>query len=100
MESHGYEVFTANNAERALYLFTTLTIDLVLTDHLLSNAGGIALASDMKSVKPHVPVVIFSGVVDPPCDLGAADVFINKLTPPDELFAKLDALLLRRRESA
>jgi CheY-like chemotaxis protein len=97
LETHGYQVFTATTAEKALYLFSTQTIDLVLTDHLMPNACGTALAGDLKRVKPHIPVVVLSGLPDPPRDLGAADMFINKLIPPDELFAKLDALLARPR---
>ena len=95
LETHGYQVFTATTAEKALYLFSTQTIDLVLTDHLIPNVSGTLLANDLKRVKPHIPVVVFSGLADPPLDLGAADMFINKLIPPDELFAKLDALLVR-----
>jgi DNA-binding response OmpR family regulator len=68
-----------------------------LTDHLIPNASGTLLANDLKRVKPHVPVVVLSGLRDAPRDLGAADMFINKLIPPDELFAKLDALLARQK---
>ena len=85
LETHGYQVFVATTAERALYLFSTQTIDLVLSDHLMPDGSGTLLASDLKKLKPHIPVVVLSGLQDPPLDLGAADMFINKLLPPAEL---------------
>ena len=47
LESHGYRVLTAANAEEALKAFDSTEVDVVLTDHLLKGQTGTALAAEM-----------------------------------------------------
>ena len=93
LESHGYRVLTATNAEEALKLFDCEAVDVVLTDHLLKGQTGTALAAEMKLRKPGVAVVIYSGVARVPDDMYKADVFIAKLVTPEELLAYLKATI-------
>ena len=93
LESHGYRVLTATNAEEALKLFDCEGVDVVLTDHLLKGQTGTALAAEMKRRKPNVPIAIYSGVAQVPDDMYKADVFITKLVTPEELLAYLEATI-------
>ena len=60
----GYEVVSATTAEEGLELFATLPISLVVTDHLLARGTGTETARTMKQVKPEVPILILSGMVE------------------------------------
>ena len=93
LESHGYRVLTATNAEEVLKLFDCEGVDVVLTDHLLKGQTGTALAAEMKRRKPNVPIAIYSGVAQVPDDMYKADVFITKLVTPEELLAYLEATI-------
>src|SRR5207302_2724637 len=74
LESHGYRVLTATTAEEALKAFDSTEIDVVLTDHLLTEGQtGTALAAEMRRRKPGVAVAIYSGVAQVPDDMDKAD---------------------------
>ena len=94
LETHGYKVLTATNAEEALKIFDSTEVDVVLTDHLLTKGQtGTALAAEMKLRKPGVAVAIYSGVAQVPDDMYKADVFITKLVTPEELLAYLETTI-------
>jgi CheY-like chemotaxis protein len=58
----GYEVKTASGGPEGLRLFLQGHFDLVLTDLIMPDMGGIALAGRIRnSDKPHIPVVAMSG---------------------------------------
>jgi two-component system, OmpR family, response regulator CpxR len=97
LESRGYRVLIATNAQEALRFFDTEHIDLVLTDHLLRGQTGTALAAEMKRRKPDVAVAIYSGVAQTPEDIHQADIFITKLVTPEELLAYLEAILTAKK---
>ena len=93
LESHGYKVLTATNAEEALKVFESTEVDVVLTDHLLKGQTGTALAAEMRKRKLDVPIVIYSGVAQVPDDMDKADVFLTKLVTPEELLAYLEVTI-------
>ena len=93
LETHGYRVLTATNAEGALNIFETEEIDVVLTDHLLQSQTGTALAAEMKYRKPDTAVAIYSGVLQPPEDIHKADAFITKLVSIQELLDYVDSAI-------
>jgi len=76
LEKEGYLVFTASTGSRAVTLMQRLPVSLVLSDHMLRGTTGIALAHQLKAIKPHVPFVLYSGTV--PDIMGDADCFISK----------------------
>ena len=101
LESHGYKVLTATNAEEALKIFDSTEVDVVLTDHLLTKGQtGTALAAEMKLRKPGVAVAIYSGVAQVPDDMYKADVFITKLVTPEELLAYLEATITAKAKGS
>jgi len=100
LETHGYRVLIAINAEEALKVFDCEEIDVVLTDHLLKGQTGTALAAEMKLRKPGVAVAIYSGVAQAPEDIQKADVFITKLVTPEELLAYLEATITAKAKGS
>jgi two-component system response regulator CpxR len=84
----GYSVLTASRADEALRVFRCNRVDLVVTDQLLSGTTGTELAARMKMFKPGVPIVLMTGLIDPPADVGQIDLVLTKgMNPPDFLAA-------------
>jgi DNA-binding NtrC family response regulator len=84
----GYKVLAATNSESAMRLFTLDHVDLVITDQLLPGLTGGQLASEMKRLKPEVPVIVYTGLQEIPSDTEDADLILTKgMTPPEFLAA-------------
>ena len=84
----GYKVLTATNGESAMRLFTLNHVDLVITDQLPPGRTGGELASEMKRLKPDVPIILYTGLEDLPRGSEHANVILVKgLTPPEFLAA-------------
>jgi response regulator RpfG family c-di-GMP phosphodiesterase len=62
LETAGYEVIPASNADQALHLFTTRRVDGVLLEYDLPDATGAAVRAELNRIKPEVPVLLFAGV--------------------------------------
>jgi DNA-binding NtrC family response regulator len=62
-ESHGAQVYTAENGERAVRLVESLdeTLDLVVTDIVMPDMDGIGLSIYFKKHFPKIPVIAISG---------------------------------------
>jgi DNA-binding NtrC family response regulator len=97
LERSGYAVLTAINAADALKIFFSSTIDLIVSDHLLSDATGAEMALQMKSAKPGIPVLLLSGIRDVPAGTLSADRFLAKIDGPEELLRAVAELLRYRR---
>jgi len=82
LKSAGYTVLVASDSTAAMQIFSSSAVDLVVSDHLLQGCTGIELAAAMKELKPDVPIVIISGLVDAPDGIECADLFISKADPP------------------
>ena len=76
LEREGYLVLTAGTGSEALSILRREPVCLVLSDHMLRGTTGVALAARMKRMKPHIPVVLYSGQV--PEAMGEVDCFIRK----------------------
>ena len=88
LEREGYSVLGASTGAEALQLFGEAAVSLVLSDHMLRGTTGVALAQQLKALKPHVPLVLYSGTV--PEIMGSVDCFISK----DETESNFPATLL------
>ncbi len=95
LESAGYSVLAASDSATAMELFSSSSVDLVVSDHLLQGATGTALAATMKKLKPQIPIVIMSGMVDAPEGMEHADLFICKTDTPQEVLRKIAELVSR-----
>jgi len=93
LENAGYKVFSVEDAARALQVFKSHTIDLVISDHLLPDVTGTDMTLKMKLERPFVPVMLFSGMADMPPGSDHADRFISKADGPVELLRNVADLL-------
>ncbi len=93
LEQNGYAVLNATSAAKALQLLRTNTVSLVLSDHMLSESNGVELARQIKRIKPHMPVVLYSGA--PPPTMTDVDCFILKDEPVTHFLAIIRDLLSR-----
>ncbi len=89
----GYVVLTATTATIALKRFAHNHVDLVITDPLLPDLSAAQLVSEMKRLKPQVPVVLLTGLVEPPAGFEQADRLLSKGMTPPEFLAEIGKLL-------
>ena len=97
LEMAGYSVLAACDVDLALQLFTTSDVDIVISDHLLQGKTGTELAAEMKRLKPMIPIVIVSGMVQQPEGMEHADLFITKGEAPPVWLKKISDLLQQNR---
>jgi DNA-binding response OmpR family regulator len=62
LEAAGYEVVPATTGMQALVLFAKQPPQGVLLEYDLPDQTGSAVRTEMKRIKPDVPVLLFSGV--------------------------------------
>jgi CheY-like chemotaxis protein len=96
----GYKVLVAKNGESALQIFTHNDVDLVITDQLLPDRTGGQIASEMKRLKPEVPIILYTGLMEPPPDAGQADLILTKGLTPPEFLAAVAKLVTKSRSGA
>jgi DNA-binding NtrC family response regulator len=98
LQLNGYRVLTALTAEEGFRLFDASEVALVISDHFLTGTTGCELARWMKTLKPHVPVVMLSGAIELPDDAKHADVFLSKLEGPERMLNVVSELLQHAQE--
>lgn len=59
-----YEVFSEQDPERALVLFSQRAFDLVVTDQKMPNLSGAEFMRKIKDIRGDVPVIMVSGYLD------------------------------------
>jgi len=96
LEREGYSVLTASTGAEALRLFREAAVSLVLSDHMLRGTTGVALARQLKAIKPHVPFVLYSGTV--PEVMGNVDCFISKDETVPNFLSIIKSLIKRYEE--
>lgn len=79
LERDGYNVIGVTTAVDALRSLREAPVSAIIADHMLQGTTGAELAQEMKNIKPHVPIILFSGSV--PEHLSNVDVFVNKGEP-------------------
>jgi DNA-binding NtrC family response regulator len=97
LEVVGYSVLTATDVDLAMQLFTASTVDMVISDHLLQGKTGTELAAEMKRLKPRIPIVIMSGMMQEPEGMEHADLHIVKGDAPPIWLKKISDLLQQGR---
>ncbi len=89
----GYTVLTAASGYAALQLFRCNHVDAVITDHFLADRTGATLVREMKKLKPKVPIVLLTGLVDLPPGYEKADLVLTKGLTPPEFLSEIEKLL-------
>jgi len=101
LEIAGYGVWATRNPWEAVQIIRNNDVELVLTEHIVEMNGGPPLTQILKRLKPHVPVVLYSGSwLAPPDGIGMADRFITKLVSTDELLCTIEELLAKAQTRA
>ena len=101
-EGEGYAVRTARDGAEAVAKFLERRPDAVLLDVMMPKMNGIVACAEIRKSDPLVPILFFTAM---PSDVGAvralglgADDYIDKAKSPEELLARVAAVL--RRASA
>ena len=98
LETRGYRVLTATNAEEAVELYDRGRVDLVISDLVMPRCNGNDLIQRLKDIAPWVPAVLVSGSIKQFDPTSRADAFLPKgACSPQELLERVRVLLVRKR---
>lgn len=61
----GFRVLCESDAERARQMVQSLDVDAVVLDYRMPGCDGLELASAIRTSKPRLPIVMFSGAPPP-----------------------------------
>jgi len=101
LERAGYQVLTAMDGPSGLSLFRGNPVDGVVLDYYMPEMDGGAVAREMRSERPHVPILLLSAYINLPAEVVAlADVTLLKGEGPVELLDKLRLMLHASGSSA
>ena len=105
LEKEGFDVLDAPDGEEALLITSERQVDIVLLDWMLPHLSGIEVCRRLRR-KPesrHVPIIMLTARGEEAdrirgLNMGADD-YVPKPFSPDELIARIHAVLRRRRPS-
>jgi CheY-like chemotaxis protein len=92
LQSDGHSTEWAADGSAALSKFSSGAFDLVITDQSIAWMSGRELAAEIKNLRPDVPVVLLTGLVDERNDAGAPSPIDLLLAKPISHRALRDAL--------
>jgi len=97
MEALGFRVLTASSGQAGLKLAAFHHVDLVVTDYEMPGMNGEMVATAVKSLKPGLPVIIFSGSTAVSHRVRRyADAFCDKAGSRNRLLGAIHRLLHRK----
>ena len=70
-------------------------MDLVITDYFSPDVAGVEIVSEVKRLKPRVPVLLLTGLAETPSGSEQADVLLGKGIMPEEFLSEIARLLSR-----
>jgi len=92
LSEKGYTVETATNGEDALDLVKSKTFDLVFLDEMMAGMGGLETLSQMKDLRPELPVVMITknedeGLMEEAIGVKISDYLTKPVNPSQVLLA-------------
>jgi two-component system, NtrC family, response regulator GlrR len=98
LEAKGFRVITARSGAEGVKLAQTHHLDAVVTDYEMPEMDGEAVCLAIKTLRPGLPVLLFSGstLVSSRCRR-VIDAFCDKAGSREELLASIHRLLNRKR---
>jgi CheY-like chemotaxis protein len=96
-EGLGFKVLTATSGKQGVKLAAENLIDVVVTDYEMPGMNGEAVAVAIKTLKPRVPVVLFSGSTLVPLSARRViDAFCDKAGSRNQLSNTIHRVLLKK----
>ena len=100
LERSGYRVLTAQDGFAGLTVFQNEPIEAVVLDYSMPGMNGGEVASRMRQVKPHVPILLLSAYVGLPAGVTRlVNLYMTKGEGPDLLLQKLRDMLRTGQEA-
>ncbi|MDQ1406054.1 MAG: hypothetical protein QOG55_1683 [Acidobacteriaceae bacterium] len=97
LESEGHEVWQALSAREALRVMQSEEIDLAIVDYYLADTNGLALAVDMKGLKPNLAIIMLSGFGQLPGEgVGIANSWILKGSGAQQLLHAVKKIMAEK----
>jgi CheY-like chemotaxis protein len=96
LERSGYLVFAAASGSQALEILVDHAVDLVILDWEMPEMSGRETASEIRRMKPGMPIIINSGSEIPQDAFQLADAFVSKGTEYKALLAAITELISSR----
>jgi CheY-like chemotaxis protein len=94
LKDSGYELVTATNAPDGLRLFMSRPVDAVVLEHHLSLLDGSVLATEIKRVRPKIPIVMLVDHLElPDGALQSVDAIVAKSDGAHFLWATVHFIL-------
>src|SRR6218665_3644171 len=100
LESQGYQVYIAEEAEEGLILLEKIDFELIITDIMLAGMDGITFCKKIRQSGKKIPIIMLTalGTIDEKIegfDAGADDYMVKPFELR-ELYARIKAVLQRR----
>ena len=94
LEEHGYKLVTAANGHEGLRLFMSRHVDAIVLEYHLGLLDGATIASEIKQVRPTIPIVMLTEHMDlPDAALESVDALVAKDDGPHFLLATVHFVL-------
>src|SRR6201986_2795341 len=104
LSASGFSVDVARTGREGMAKVMAGDYDVVTLDRMLPDLDGLTIVATMRGVGMETPVLVMSALSDVDQriqGLGAAgDDYLTKPFSPDEMFARVEVLLRRRRADA
>lgn len=101
LRANGYQTTACTDGEQALLAFEKNSFDMLITDIMMPNTDGFALAEAVRAADEQIPILFMSARDDKPSKmLGykiGIDDYVVKPFDLDELMLKVGALLRRAK---
>jgi DNA-binding response OmpR family regulator len=99
-EDAGFEVLLAQTGNQALELFRGQDVDGVVLDYWMAGMNGLAVAREMKRVRPGTPIIVVSGFTSLPGEtIGLVDAWFQKSKiEPQDLVKEVKNLVRSRQQ--
>jgi DNA-binding response OmpR family regulator len=96
-ESAGFEFIGAQTGTEALEIFRTRPISAVVLDYWMSSMNGLAVAIEMKRLRPTIPIIMLSGFASLPGEgVGVVYAWLQKARAEPEVLIERVTELIRR----
>jgi CheY-like chemotaxis protein len=94
LERAGYQVLTATDGVSGISVFENEPVDVVVLDYSMPGMHGGEVASRMRQIKPHVPILLLSAYIGLPGEVTSlVDLYMTKTEGAPVLLQKLGRLL-------